>query len=187
MFDLAPATDEMRRLVAGVRDDQLDLPTPCTGWTVADLLAHVHQLTVVFTANARKEPVRPPSSLVDAWRVAVPVQLDALACAWRAPTAWEGRVSAGGVDMDAHHNAVVAVEELTVHGWDLARATSQELVVDGTRLDHVEDFFDVFGEAPFGPAVVAPADASRLDRLVARTGRDPAWPSGDGRAVTAGR
>jgi uncharacterized protein (TIGR03086 family) len=175
MFDLSPATHEMLRLVTGIRDDQLDLPTPCAELSVAELLAHVHQLAAVFTANARKAPARPPTTLVDGWRAAVPVQLDALACAWREPSAWEGRVTAGGVPMAARDNAVVAVEELTVHGWDLARATGQEIVVDDDRLDHVDRFFELFGDDPFGPAVRAPDDASRLQRVVARTGRDPRW------------
>ena len=48
----------MNRLLAGVRDDQLAQPTPCPDWTVADLLAHVHQFATVFTLNARKEPMR---------------------------------------------------------------------------------------------------------------------------------
>ena len=123
MFDLGPAAQEMSRLVSGLRDDHLDHPTPCPDWTVADLLAHVHQFATVFTHNARKQQARPPDDLVDDWRVAIPHQLDELACAWRVDSAWRGRVSAGGVEMDAQDNAVVGVEELTVHGWDLARAT----------------------------------------------------------------
>jgi uncharacterized protein (TIGR03086 family) len=178
MFDLGPAADEMSRLVSGVHDDQLAHPTPCDGWTVADLLAHVHQLATVFTQNARKDPSRAPDGLVDDWRDAVPAQLDALARAWRHESAWAGRVSAGGVDMDARDNATVAIEELTVHGWDLARATGQRLGTDDVRLDQVDRFFDVFGEDPFGPAVRPPDGATRLDRLVARTGRDPSWAPG---------
>lgn len=179
MFDLGPAAQETSRLVTGVRDDQLDDPTPCSGWTVADLLVHVHQFATVFTHNARKEQARPPDELVDDWRVAIPAQLDELARAWRAESAWQGRVSAGGIEMDARDNAVVAIEELTVHGWDLARSTNQEFDVDDARLDQVDRFFELFaeqlpaGEGPFGPQAVAPAGATRLERCVARTGRDP--------------
>lgn len=175
MFDLGPAAAQMRHLVSGVRDDQLNHPTPCADWTVADLLAHIHQFASVFTHNARKEPVRPPEELVDDWREAIPDQLDELAHAWRQEPAWHGRVSAGGVEMDAADNAVVGIEELTVHAWDLARATSQELGVDDARLDLVDRFFELFGSAPFGPAVPAPEGAARLEHTVARTGRDPSW------------
>ena len=96
----------MSRLVSGVRDDQLDYPTPCPDWTVADLLAHVHQFATVFTHNARKSQARPPEDLVDDWRVAIPDQLDELARVWRVDSSWQGRVSAGGVEMDAQDIAV---------------------------------------------------------------------------------
>ncbi|MFY0409831.1 TIGR03086 family metal-binding protein [Solicola sp. PLA-1-18] len=177
MFDLGPAAHEMTRLVAGVRDDQLDATTPCPDWTVADLLAHVHQFTTVFTQNARREEVRPPQTLVADWREAIPSQLDDLARAWRDEAAWQGRVAAGGVEMDAADNAVVAIEELTVHAWDLARATGQDVRSDDADLDEVDRFFELFGEDPFGPAVGAPQGAGRLERIVARAGRDASWVS----------
>ena len=181
MFDLAPAASEMSRLVSGVRDDQLGTPTPCTEWTVADLLAHVHQLASVFTSNARKQEPRPPERLVDDWRAAIPQQLADLAHAWHDEGAWQGLTTAGGIEMPAADNAVVAVEELTVHGWDLAQATGQTLRVDDARLEAVEPFFALFGadappgEGPFGPHGPVPPAATRLQRVVAWTGRNPLW------------
>lgn len=83
--------------------------------------------------------------------------------------------------MDAPDNAVVGIEELTVHGWDLALATRQDLRVDDARLDQVDLFFKLFGEqissgeGPFGAAVSPHEGATRLERTVARTGRDPSW------------
>jgi uncharacterized protein (TIGR03086 family) len=174
----------MSRLVSGVRDDQLNYPNPCPEWTVADLLAHVHQFAVVFTHNARKKQARPPEDLVDDWRVAIPDQLDELARAWRETSAWQGRVSVGGVEMDAPDNAVVGIEELTVHGWDLARATSQDLRVDDARLDQVDEFFEVFAEqiAAGGgrsvrrqarPSVQRGSSAPSHARAATRRGRQP--------------
>src|SRR4051812_12763093 len=101
MFDLTPATTELTRLVGQVRDDQLDQPTPCHGWQVANLLEHVHEFATVFTLNARKEPARLESGLPADWRTAIPAQLEELGRAWQEASAWEGRVSAGGVDMSA--------------------------------------------------------------------------------------
>lgn len=179
MFDLGPATQEMRRLVRGVADDDLDRPTPCDDWTVRELLAHIHQFSSVFTDNARKAPMRPPDGLVGDWRTAIPEQLEDLAAAWAEPGAWEGRVSAGGVEMPARDNAVVAVEELTVHAWDLARATDQRVHVEGATIDEVERFFTMFppdpetGTGPFGPVTPIADDADRLHRVLALAGRDP--------------
>lgn len=180
MFDLGPAAQEMSRIVSGVRDDQLDDPTPCADWTVRDLIAHVHQFTSVFTDNARKRPVRPPDTLVQDWRLAIPVQLSDLTRAWGEESAWEGGVSVGGVEMTTADNAVVAMEELIVHGWDLARATDQEVRIADASLDVFDRFFELFGpspagEGPFGPHAEAPADATRLEATIARTGRDPLW------------
>lgn len=182
MFDLGPAAERMALLVAQVRDDQLGDSTPCQDWTVGNVLAHVHQFTTVFTQNARKEQVRAPDGLVPDWRVAIPRELDELVRAWREESAWQGRVSAGGVEMPAADNAVVGIEELTIHGWDLAHATGQPFDVDDATLDEVDRFFDLFegqggGNGPFGPQADSPEGATRLERTVARAGRDPLWTS----------
>lgn len=175
MIDLEPAAAELTRLIGRVGDDELGHPTPCREWDVAGLLAHIHQFAYVFTMNARKAPIRPPNGLVADWSAAIPAQLDELARAWRNESAWQGRVSAGGIEMDAAHNGVVAIEELTVHGWDLARAIGQPLDVDDEGLDQVERFFELFGAEPFGPPVPVTPAATRLARTIARTGRDPRW------------
>ena len=83
--------------------------------------------------------------------------------------------------MDAQDHAVVGIEELRTHGWDLARATSQDLHIDDARLDQVDQFFELFaeqiaaGDGPLGPAVSPPERATRLESIVARTGRQPSW------------
>jgi uncharacterized protein (TIGR03086 family) len=181
MFDLGPAADDLARLVAGVRDDQLDCATPCTDWRLEDLLAHIHQFARVFTANAAKAPPPPAEGLPDDWRHVIPLRIDDLARAWRDPSAWQGRVSAGGVDMTGEENAVVAIEELVVHGWDVARVTGQELEPSSESLGHVERFLEIFaaplasGQGPYGPPVAVGEDASRLERYLGAAGRDPGW------------
>ena len=139
MFDLGPAAQEMSWLVAGVRDDQLGRPTPCTDWTITDLLAHVVQFTAVFTANARRQEPRPPDELMDDWRDALPRDLAELAHAWRKESAWHGRVRRGCRDGRVGQRRR-RIEELTTHGWDLARATGQHLDVDDAQLDKVDRF-----------------------------------------------
>jgi uncharacterized protein (TIGR03086 family) len=188
MHDLGPAARELARLVSTIRDDQLGDPTPCEAYSLGDLLDHVRGFTENFTANARKQPLpadvgRTPDGgrLPSSWRTALPARLQGLAVAWQDEAAWQGRVSAGGIEMSAAHNALVAVEELVVHGWDVSRASGQHFAVDDASLGGVEHFFTVFGEriaaglGPYGPAVAVPADASRLDRLLGATGRDPDW------------
>lgn len=192
MFDLEPATTEMTRLIGDVRDDDLARPTPCDGWTVGDLIAHIHQFVDVFTCTGRKDPVDPPQHLVDDWRSAIPARLAEMADAWRDDAAWVGEVAVGGVAMSSADNAVVAAEELTVHAWDLARATGQHFTAQPAMLDRVEEFLVMFapgtdegsfgpaGQGPFGPVAPVPSDADRFDRALAATGRDPRWAVGGG-------
>ena len=185
-FDLGPATREMARLVAGTRDDQLDAPTPCPDYTVADLADHIGGLTLAFTSSARKDGAGGQASgdgsrLAAGWRVRVAADLDALARAWADPAAWEGSTTAGPVEMAAAEAAMVALDELVVHGWDLAVATGQDYHprdADVAACTAWVASFDPPAEADaglFGPPVVVPEDAPALDRLRGLTGRDPAW------------
>ena len=188
--DLTPQTTEVARVVAGVRDDQLTGPTPCTETSVAALLDHLVGLTTAFRMAAEKTPLdgRPHADaahLPADWRTRLPEQLDALAAAWRNPSAWEGMAEAGGVQMPAPVAAAVALNEVTVHGWDLAVATGQQYRPDpaavqaclemvGPRSDPSQD-----PEGLFGPVVTVPDDAPAFDRLLGQTGRHPGWtPSG---------
>jgi uncharacterized protein (TIGR03086 family) len=184
----APAAAEVARIVVGVRDDQLTDPTPCTGTSVAAMIDHLVGLTLAFRVAAEK--VRPeggPSAdaanLAPDWRTRLPAQLEALATAWRAPGAWEGMAEAGGVQMPASAMGVVALNEVTVHGWDLAAATGQEYRPDPASvqacLEMIGDRTDATDEPDglFGPIVPVPDDAPPFDRLLGQTGRDPRWAS----------
>ena len=191
MFDLGPAAHEVARLVTGIRDEQLGGPTPCAAYSLADVLDHVLEVTTAFIANARKEPLPASAAtlgdgpgLPANWRTLIPARLEELTAAWREESAWQGQVAAGGIEMSAEHQALVCQEELVIHGWDVSRASGQDLRVDDASLTGVDGFFDVFGariasgNGPYGPAVAVPDDASHLDRLLGATGRDPAWTAG---------
>jgi uncharacterized protein (TIGR03086 family) len=189
-FDLRPAADRMARLVAGVPDDALGGPTPCAELSVAALLGHVDGFAQAFTAAARKDlgPLTgtpqgpPPDALPANWRGEAATHLAALADAWQDPAAWDGTTRAGGVDLPGAVAARVALDELVVHGWDLARATGQPFATDDAEVEAVEATVRQFrdgndGAIPglFGPVVAVPAGAPPLDRLVGLTGRDPGW------------
>jgi uncharacterized protein (TIGR03086 family) len=185
--DLTPATNEVTRVLANVRDDQLGDPTPCAGTPVAGLLDHLAGLTLAFRMAAEKQPLdsAPRASaehLPPDWRTRIPEQLEALAAAWREPGAWEGVTAAGGVQMPAGAMGVVALNEVLVHGWDLAAATGQEYRPDERSAQRCLDFAIDFAKgapearnAMYGPEVSVPADAPAFDRLLGQTGRDPGW------------
>jgi uncharacterized protein (TIGR03086 family) len=75
---------------------------------------------------------------------------------------------------------VVALNELVVHGWDLAVATGQPYRADAESVPACLGFVAPMARPEgtpglFGPPVPVPADAPDLDRLLGLSGRDPAW------------
>ena len=186
-LDLAPQAAEVARVVAAVREDQLTGPTPCEGTSVAAMLDHMVGFTLAFRMGAEKTPLAGgPSAdagnLAADWRTRLPAQLDALVAAWRDPAAWEGFTEVGGVRMPAGAMGVVALNEVLVHGWDLAVATGQpyraDLAAAGRCLAFAVDFAAGAPEARngmFGPVVPVAQDAPVLDRLLGQTGRNPGW------------
>lgn len=188
-LDLGPQAGIVARLVAGVPDAGLGGRTPCPAYAVGDLLGHLAGLAVAFRDAARKDlgsttdtaPGAAAPSLPASWRTELPRVLDELAEAWRDPAAWTGMTRAGGVDLPGDIAGVVAVDELVIHGWDLARATGQEYAPDQAALDASHAFLlaaaqdESRGGGIFGAVVPVPDDAPLLDRAVGLSGRDPGW------------
>ncbi|MEU9097704.1 TIGR03086 family metal-binding protein [Streptomyces sp. NPDC048361] len=188
--DLGAAAAELTRLLDGVADDQLAGPTPCPEYAVRELLAHILGLSVAFQDAARKEmgpststapgTMAPPELPAD-WRTSLPKSLAAMAEAWRDPAAWEGEAQIGGLRLPAAVTGCVGLDELVVHGWDVARATGQayrpapaDLEVSFGFLAPSKDDPAARGTA-FGPAVEVPDEAPMLDRLIGASGRNPGW------------
>ncbi|GAA2446447.1 TIGR03086 family metal-binding protein [Streptomyces macrosporus] len=194
MLDLEPPARRMAQVVGDIADDQLAAPTPCEGTTVGDLLHHVLGLSIAFRDAARKElgpttrvdptSSRPSAALLPTdWRARVPRLLDELVAAWREPGAWEGTTQAGGVTLPAEVAGRVALNELVLHGWDLARATGQEYTCDEASLRASIDLLsrttdEADRAGTFGPVVEVPPDAPLLHRAVGLGGRRPSWSPG---------
>jgi uncharacterized protein (TIGR03086 family) len=188
-LDFDPPVRQIRALLLGVDDRDLAAPTPCPGWSVADLLDHLMGLSVAFTMAARKRagaagtdgPPPEPSAghLSRHWRSRLPVLLADLSIAWKDPAAWTGTALAGGVTLPATAMGAVAMNELVMHGWDLARATEQDFAADPRALEVLVEFL---GQGPaggtpglFGPRVPIDPEEDLLTRALGLAGRDPAW------------
>ncbi|MGC3004700.1 TIGR03086 family metal-binding protein, partial [Streptomyces sp. G35A] len=176
-LDLGPQARTVARLAERVTDVQLADATPCPGHAVRTLLGHLTGLAAAFRDAARKDlgattDTSPDSAVPDVgpgWREELPKVLDELADAWRDPAAWTGMTRAGGVDLPGEVAGAVAVDELVIHGWDLARATGQDYTPDPAALRMSHDFLAAAAEDPdrggiFGPVVPVPPDAPLLDR-----------------------
>ncbi|MEV5015845.1 TIGR03086 family metal-binding protein [Streptomyces sp. NPDC053780] len=181
---LAMARERAAPVVRGVSDVALAAPTPCAEYDVKALVNHLFQVVEQFQRLARKEasdfgetPDRVAGS--PEWRERLVAEADRLAAAWSAPGAEEG--TTGGMDMPARLVGSMALLDLTVHVWDLARATGQEY--PGADEAVVAELAGAVAElAPtaremgmFGVPVEPAAGASGFERLLAGTGRDPYW------------
>ncbi|WP_284289356.1 TIGR03086 family metal-binding protein [Angustibacter aerolatus] len=196
-FDLHPAAAAVATLVAAVRGDALGDRTPCRDYLLGDELDHLSSLTYAFAAMGDKTFDTPAAQarlqregagtvgrrerLPADWRDDLPRRLHALAEAWAAPSAWEGTTSPGGFTMPAAQCARVALGEICVHGWDVARATGLPFELDPATAAVLRAYFEdaapvlSTGGAGFDPPVTVPAGASDLEVAVALSGRDPAW------------
>jgi uncharacterized protein (TIGR03086 family) len=189
-IDLTPAARRMAELVRNVRDDQLTAATPCPAYTLGELLDHVGGGAFAFAGAARKDPEigsQAPSAdaarLGDDWRDRIPRMLEDVAAAWKQPDAWTGMTRAGGIDLPGEIAGLVALDELVVHGWDVARASGQPYDVDEASLDATFGFVSQFSgpghdeerRGLFGPEVEVSAGAPKLDRVLGMAGRDPDW------------
>ena len=183
-IDMHPGANRLAALVQAVPDDALNHPTPCRDYTVGDLLDHISGFAVGIAAAGRKDArgMTPPgpgraANLGEGWRTRIPAELAELAEVWDDPAAYEG-MTGGALDMPGEVAATVAVEELCIHGWDLARALGEPFEVADAELDVVDRFFSQIGPDQREWAYSPPVDSSvtdRLSRAVAESGRDPDW------------
>jgi uncharacterized protein (TIGR03086 family) len=185
-LDFDPPVRQLRALLLGIDDHDLTAPTPCAEWTVAHLLDHIMDVTRAFTQAAQKltdapgtsTPAPRPSAehLPPHWRSRLPVLLEDLATAWKVPAAWTGSAQTGGATMPATATGAAAVHELTMHSWDLARATGQDFAADPRILEALIEYLS-HRPGTFGPMVEIEDEASLLDQTLALSGRDPSWRS----------
>jgi uncharacterized protein (TIGR03086 family) len=183
VIDLKPACHRMIEVLAGATDDQLTSSSPCTEYTVGDLINHVDEVSRGATALAHHTAWLPGTGpdaahLDPGWRDSVARHLRELGEAWDDPAAWQGGANVPGSDLSNEMWGKITLTELVVHGWDIAKATGQPFDLPEHTLqaclDHVAKFVP---NAPFpalwGPPVAVAPDATLLNRIVAITGRAP--------------
>ena len=167
--------------VSTVRPDQFDGPTPCTEWTVRQLLNHIVTGNLIFVSLATGEPGpdRSVDHLGDDHVASLRASLDALGRAFGEPDFPDREVATpfgpgtGAVLIEMRLN------EFVVHSWDVARATGQSTELDPdlaemslASLQRSALLARARGEGgPFGVEQPAPDGAGAADRLAAYLGR----------------
>jgi len=182
---LQRTVDATTRLVDGTKPEQLDDPTPCTEWTVRDLINHITGGATMFAVSAERGSV--PDDMVGqllggdnlgddfkgAWAVASKRAL----AAYDQPGVMERLVKLPFAELPAGVALNIAIFDVTTHACDLARATGQDVGDD-----------ELLGAAlELGPHIVSPelrqggffkeeqtsSDSSTpADKLLAFAGRD---------------
>jgi uncharacterized protein (TIGR03086 family) len=193
MVELDRAAVEASVAVAArLTSDDLARPTPCAGWTVADLLAHMIAQHHGFAAAAAGTGADPavwtvhsiagePASAYAAAAAAVLgafAETDVLSRRFRLPEI------SPTVEFPAAQAISFHFVDYVVHSWDLAKSL-------GAPVDFAPDVlaaaYEVATKVPTGearlapgaafrPEVAAPAGSDQLDRIVALLGRSPTWP-----------
>lgn len=175
-------------IVKGIATDQLDNPTPCTEWSVRDVLNHAVGTLYLHESLVTDSPApygMRPAQLPDrdlvgdnpltAYRAASASVLAAM----RRPGAIDQPHATPLGDLPGSVLAGFTTMDMYVHGWDLARATGQpDASFDPALAEHILGFVqqaitDESRGLGIGAAVTVPDDAPVVDRLVGFLGRTP--------------
>lgn len=176
--------DETTKVVNHVSPGQLGNPTPCTEWTVRDILNHITGGATMFAISAEQGSV--PDEVIGqlmggdnigddpqaAWAKAA----DRAMAAFRTPGVLDKMVKLPFGEMPAGIALNIAIFDVLTHAVDIARSTEQ--TVDETEL--VETALGL-GRQMVGPELRQPGvfdaeqpvadDAPPADRLLAFAGR----------------
>ncbi|RKE20825.1 TIGR03086 family metal-binding protein [Streptomyces sp. TLI_171] len=120
---LQAAADRTVPVVRALPDEALTGPTPCEGYDVRELTRHLLQVVQNFQVLAAKGDTdwsQAAPELTGDWRARFAAETAKLVAAWGEPGADQG--VAGAMGMPAGTVGGMALLDLTVHGWDLARA-----------------------------------------------------------------
>jgi uncharacterized protein (TIGR03086 family) len=179
------------QVVSHTRADDLTRATPCAGWDLADLLAHMTTQHHGFAAAAEGRGADP-----EVWRTRPagddPVRdyaesAEVVVQAFADDAITERQLSLPEISSEVTFPASQAISfhfiDYVVHGWDVARTLGIPLVLDA---DVLEAGLAVAAKVPggdrrlapgaaFAPSVPAPDDGEPIDLIVAMLGRSPSW------------
>ncbi|MGW6727300.1 TIGR03086 family metal-binding protein [Nocardia sp. NPDC055029] len=120
-------------VVAGIRDDQWNLPTPCSEWTVTQVIQHAagdqlaYAAALGIGAGPSYNPFAPSGTIDGSAAGLVRAAVDETAAAWATvadSTATVPTPLPHG-DLPTSVAATLAALDAAVHAWDIAVATGQ--------------------------------------------------------------
>ena len=195
---LTDVIDNATAIISGSLATPPEAPTPCAEFDVETLRSHLQAVILRINAMGQGRPavsvpeLVPASDPVAAWREAA-AQTAGL---WAARDP-QSLVRAPWRELPTIEAAEIYAAEVVCHTWDLAAASGQSYDIDEQIAEVCERAYqreipaesrrEIFDAAatqmpagvpwsdPFGPAVPVAEGARNIDRVVALSGRDPAW------------
>ncbi|HEY3906889.1 MAG TPA: TIGR03086 family metal-binding protein [Streptosporangiaceae bacterium] len=185
----AQAVRESVRVVARSKAADLSRPTPCAGWTLADLLTHMATQHYGFAAASTGDGDLAnwqPRPLGDDPVAAYQAAADHVLAAFAADRVLDRQFPLPEIPRAPAFPARQAISfhfiDYVVHSWDVAKTLGIEATFDPPLLDAA---LAVAQAVPAGQARLVPGAAfstevewlgdSRLDQIVAILGRSPNW------------
>ena len=176
----------LAEVVAGVPESAWGAPTPCSEWTVRQVLNHARidqQAYGLAITGGRpdSDPFQPADALDGDPAAELDKVLRAVADAYAGLPADAEQAPTPLGPMPVPLAAAAAAMDAAVHAWDIAVATGQDRpltgeLAEGIRpaadrlVDHLRDAYQVFA-----PARELAPDYDSAEALLAFLGRDPHW------------
>lgn len=176
-----------RDVVASVPDEAWSAPTPCTEWTVRDLVNHLTSECLWMPDLLAGSTIEEVGDRFDGDVVGHAPRDAFLRADDAASRAVEGLDDVGRIvhlsfgDVPAAVYLSQLATDRVVHAWDVAVACGRDVEVDDDLAQSVLDdnramiTDDVRATGIIGPEVAVADDAPTFHRLLGFLGRDPAW------------
>jgi uncharacterized protein (TIGR03086 family) len=179
-------------VVSRATTDDLGRPTPCSDWTLGDLLAHMtvqHRGFAAASAGGGADPA--------VWEVRAlgddPISVyadatDHLLAAFAEDGVLEREFSLPEISTNHLFPATQAISfhfvDYVVHGWDVGRSLGVPFELDSELVEAALRIARTVPDGPrrlepgaaFRPSLPAPDGAAPLDRIISALGRSPRWP-----------
>jgi uncharacterized protein (TIGR03086 family) len=179
------ASSSAQGVLAGVKQDQTNSPTPCSEWDVQALMNHIvggaQYLKLSLAGTPPPAGSAPPPPETDVTKLASnygSLTAEVLQLAAN-PATLEVQVATPAGEMSAGQFMGILFMDHLVHSWDLAKATGQSAKLDPELAEICYQMCNpgiiemAREHGAFGPAVVVPDSASTQDKLLGYLGRQP--------------
>lgn len=165
---LASCYRDTRAVLAAIRGERWDAPSPCTKWTVRQVAEHLVEGLDFFATAVSGVPGPPAGDLLAGYDAATARCLTAFAT----PGALAADHPFGDDRRPGRVIATISLSETVVHGWDLATAVGVPYAANPAAVATLR----AFAAGPklpdlFADPVPVPADAPPFVALLADLGR----------------